>query len=135
MLAVIEQRRASRLESFFQREANTPPEELANLQRFTVAFERGLVQSINKFAPLEGENRAAAGEITGGICSARWGYPAAGSSCHRRRCASLPAQSGFRRDRLRFGPIVYFNLKVAPEVRSSLKIFHVASLGHDAGRG
>ena len=133
MLAVIEQRRASRLESFFEREANTPPEELANLQRFTVAFERGLVQSINKFAPLEGENRAAA-EKSLAAFAAYVGTPPPAAP------ATGDAARVYRRNPdlkgpVAFGPIVYFNLKVAPEVRSSLKIFHVASSGMMQGGG
>jgi aminopeptidase YwaD len=133
MLAVIEQRRAIRLEKLFEREATASPEEVANLERFAIAFERGLVESINKFAPLEGANRAAA-EKSLAAFAAYVGTPPPEAP------ATGDAARVYRRNPdlkgpVAFGPINYFNNKVAPEVRASLKIFHIASPGMMQGGG
>lgn len=133
MLAVIEQRRAIRLEKLYEREAGASPEEVINLERFAIAFERGLVDSINKFAPLEGENRAAAEKSLAAFATYVGNpppeAPATGDAARiYRRNPNLkgPVESG---------RVPYFNNKVAPEVRSSLKIFHITSAGLMAGGG
>jgi hypothetical protein len=125
-LAVIEQRRALRLKQLLQRRVDASPEEAANQTRFAIAFERGLVESIGQFAPLEGENRAAA-EKSVAAFAAYVGTPPPPPA------ATADAARVYQRNPNIKGPMFlggynYFNSHVTLEVRASLKILRIQGL-------
>jgi hypothetical protein len=132
-LALIEQRRASRLKQLFRYRAEASPEEAANQTRFAISYERAMIESINRFAPLQGENRAAAEKSVAAFAS-YVGNPPPGPA------ASGDAARVYRRNPdlkgpAQFGPIDYFNNHVAPELRASLKISRLQSQGRLRGGG
>jgi hypothetical protein len=133
MLGVMDQRRMGRIQRLIQSRANASPEEAANQTRFAISFERGMIASINRFAPLEGKDRTAAEKLQAAFAAYVETPPPAAAATGD--AARVYRRNPTLKGPVQWGPINYFNNHVAPEMRGSLKILRVPSQGGLRGGG